>query len=94
MQVENMTVSGEPHDRLTAMADRLTDAFDADSEHEEGDKCIIFLDDGKRAGLCIHGYEKTQDALVDLLGHLTAMFQSMGMRLDVMALDADGVTRA
>ena len=93
MEVSDVHRSEEPHDRMTRIADRMTEAMDADPEFEEGDKCIVFLDDGHRAGLCMHGYTDDRDAIVSLLMHLTAMFKANGMHLDLMTLGEEGVWR-
>jgi hypothetical protein len=82
-----------PIDRLTRICDDVTKAFDAHPEHHDGDKCIVFLDDGERGGLVIHGYDDTQEALVDLLMHMKAMFQANGKRMDLVFMDEKGVTR-
>lgn len=89
-------MSDRPHDRLTRIGDRLTDLFDADPEYQEGDKLIVFLDDGKRGGIAIHGYEDSTAAMVDLLLHLRAIFNANGKDLDLAFIGDYGVydTRA
>ena len=82
-----------PMDRLTRICDDMTKAFDEHPEHQEGDKCIVFLDDTKMGGIVIHGYEDQTAAMVDLLMHLKAMFASVDKRLDLMFMDEEGVTR-
>lgn len=86
-------MSDKPMDRLTRICEAMTDVFDAHPEHRETDKCIVFLDDGKRGGIEIHGYEDHQDAMVDLLLHLKAMFQAGGKNFDIMFMDENGVMR-
>jgi hypothetical protein len=94
MEVSDVTrTEGEPHERLTRIADRMTDAMDADPEVRDTDKCIVFLDDGERAGMCLHGYTDDREAIVSLLMHLTAIFQANGMKLDLMTLGENGVWR-
>lgn len=70
----------EPHDRLTRLCAAMTDALDAHPEHGD-EKCIVFLQDGKRGGLQLHGYEDDTDAMVDLFLHLKALFEANGKTL-------------
>lgn len=76
----------EPHDRLTRLADVAIRAFEADPEYRDGDKCIVFLDNGQRGGLVLHGYENDADAMVDLLIHLRAIFRANGKDLMIATL--------
>ena len=81
----------KPQDRLTRIADEMTHRFDMHREHLEGDKCIVFLSDPDRAGICIHGYEGTpdegmQEAIVDLFLHLKKMMNSIGKDIDFVAI--------
>jgi hypothetical protein len=76
----------EPHDRLTRICDSMTKQFDLHPEHRTGDKCIVFLDDGHRGGINIHGYDDDLEAIVDLFIHLKAMFQATGRDLDFIAI--------
>jgi hypothetical protein len=84
---------GQPHDRLTRLAAAMTDALEAHPEYAPTVKCAIFLDDGNRGGIQLHGYEDDADAVVDLLVHLQAIFRASGKRLDVVTLDEDGMGR-
>lgn len=84
---------GKPFNRLTRMADQMTEAFDRLPEHRDGDKCIVFLDDGKMGGICIHGYDNDIDAMVDLFMHMKAMFKANGKDLDFVGLGENGVWR-
>jgi len=79
---------GEPHDRLTRICDRLSTAFDADSEKCEGDKLIIFIDSDadKRSGIVVHDWEETGNAVAALLVHLQAMFKAMGKNIIIAPL--------
>jgi hypothetical protein len=63
------------------MCDVAIQAFEDHPEHRSGDKCIVFLDDGKRGGLVLHGYEDDTDAMVDLLMHLRAIFHANGKEM-------------
>lgn len=71
---------GEPHDRLTRLCAAMTDALDAHPERGE-EKCIVFMQDGDRGGLQLHGYDDDTDAMVDLLLHLKAIFEAHGQTL-------------
>jgi hypothetical protein len=72
---------GEPHDRLTRLCDAMLKALESNPENDENVKCIVFLDDGKRGGFSLHGYEKDTDAMVDLFMHLKALFNANGKEL-------------
>lgn len=87
MAADDVQRTEEPHDRLTRICDEMTVTFDSHPEHRDEDKCIVFLDDGERGGLVLHGYENDIEAMVDLLMHLRAMFRANGKSLDVMIRD-------
>lgn len=74
------TKSKEPHDRLTRICAAMTEAMDAHPEHNsDTDKAIVFLDDGRVGGIQIHGnYKDDAEALVDLIMHIKAIFESRG----------------
>jgi hypothetical protein len=76
----------EPTDRLTRLCKAMTEAFDAHPEHREGDKAIVFLDDGDHGGIQIHGYDDDTDAIVDLFVHLRALFRAQGKDLSFMPI--------
>lgn len=80
----------EPHDRLTELCAVMTDALDRALEPGEAPKCIVFLDDGDRGGLQLHGYDDDTDAIVDLLVHLRAIFRANGKELLIAPLGGDG----
>lgn len=71
---------GEPHDRLTRLCDAMTDALDAHPERGK-EKCIVFLQDEKRGGLQLHGYDDDTEAMADLLVHLQVIFRAAGKKL-------------
>jgi hypothetical protein len=81
---------GVPHDRLTRIGDAMTVAFDVHAEHREGDRCIVFLQDGQMGGIAIHGYEDDSTAIVDLLLHIRAMFAANGKSLEIGFMNDDG----
>ena len=70
----------EPHDRLTWLCDAMIKTLEAHPEHGE-EKCIIFLQDGKRSGLVLHGYDDDVEAMTDLLLHVRAIFRANGKDL-------------
>lgn len=76
----------QPHDRLTRLADVMTRALEADGEYHDGDKAIVFLDDGSRGGIVLHGYDRDTDAVADLLVHLQAIMRAKGKDLMVTTL--------
>lgn len=88
--MSNVKRTPEPHDRMTRMCDAAITTFETHPEHRDGDKCIVFLDDGKRAGIVLHGYTSDVDAMADLLIHLKAIFEANGKTLQVHALGGEG----
>jgi hypothetical protein len=92
--VSDAYLSEEPQDRLTRICDKMTMTFDLHPEHRETDKCMVFLDDGKRGGIVLHGYDDQIEAMTDLLIHLKAMFKASGKNFDIVFLGPDGVDRA
>lgn len=77
---------GRPHDRLTRMCDAAITAFENHPEHRDTDKCIVFLDDGRRGGLVLHGYDNDLEAMTDLLMHLRALFRANGKDFQIHAI--------
>ena len=80
----------EPHDRLTRMCEVMTEAFDADPEHRDGDKCIVFLDDGNWGGIQMHGYDDYADGMADLMRHVEAMFKANGLTMTFVPVETIG----
>jgi hypothetical protein len=77
---------GEPHDRLTRLCDAMTRTLEAHPEYDANVKAVLFLDDGERGGIVLHGYDDDTDALVDIFGHLKAIFAANGKTLIVAPL--------
>jgi hypothetical protein len=85
--------SSEPVDRLTEFCARMTEALDAAVHEEEYQanlwgqpvptppKCVVFLQDGEKGGLQMHGYEDDAEALSDVFRHLRAIFRANGSDL-------------
>lgn len=78
----------EPHDRLTRLCAAMTDALDAHPERGD-EKAIVFLQDEKRGGLQLHGYDDDTEAIADLLVHLRAIFEANGKRLLIAPLHGE-----
>ena len=78
---------GEPVDRLTRLADAMAEALESHPEYRDGtDKCQVFLQDGERGGIVLHGYDDDAEAMAELLYHLTKVFQANGKTLKIAAL--------
>ena len=79
----------EPHDRLTRIGNRLLDALADDPEHQEGDRCVVFLAGGGMYGTCIGGYEPPHPdltAMVDVFVHMQAVFKAAGKDLKLFPI--------
>jgi hypothetical protein len=80
-------MTSDPHDRLTALCAEMTAVLDAKGDDVADVKCVVFLQDGDRGGLQIHGYEGeseedvSTEALADLFLHLRAIFRANGKEL-------------
>ena len=64
----------------------MTDALEAQPEYDDGVKCCVFLQDGERGGLVLHGYDEDSEAIADLFLHLRAIFRSNGSELVIAPL--------
>jgi len=82
--------SYEPHDRLTRLCAAMTEALDAQPEMGEDVKCIVFLQDGDKGGLQLHGYDDDSEAVSDVLLHLQAIFNANGKKLVIAAIPGHG----
>ncbi len=88
----------EPTTRLTRMADVAIQAIEAHPEYRESDQFIIFLDEAvedhqHQGGMVISGYADHSEALTSIFMHMQAIMKANGFRLDLMAMNDDGVTR-
>lgn len=81
---------GKPHNRLTRICDAMTETMDQHPERREGDKAIVFLDDGTRGGIVLHGYENDVDAMADLIMHLKAIFEANGKSFQIIPFEQVG----
>lgn len=82
--------SNEPMDRLTRICAAMTEVFDEHEEHHDDDKCIVFLDDGDKGGIELHGYSDPMDAFVDLVLHIKAMLATIGKNMDIVLVNDEG----
>jgi hypothetical protein len=83
----------KPHDRLTRLCDTMSRALEADPEYGEDDiQCVIMLDSrkDKRGGLVTVGYDDDKDALVAMFGHLSAIFEANGSKLEIIPIPHRG----
>lgn len=84
-------VFSEPVDRLTGLCAEMTEPLDRE---ENGDvKAIVFLQDGERSGIVMHGYEDQVEGMADLFVHMKAIFQGMGRDLTFVGIpeNAEGL---
>ncbi len=73
---------GAPVDRLTRMCERLTSAMEADPEYLPADRAVIMISsvrgDGKYdGGLVTTGYDSDVRAIVDVIEHVKALWESV-----------------
>ena len=81
MADEEPVRSGEAHDRLTRLCAAMTDALVAHPEATGTEQAVVFLQDGSRGGLVMHGYVDDAEAIADVIWHLKAIFRSNGKTL-------------
>jgi hypothetical protein len=83
--IRDLSRGKEPNDRLTRLCAAMTDALDAHPERAD-EKCVVFLQDAERGGLQLYGYEDDTEAMVDLLTHLKAIFESSGLEFHIIPM--------
>lgn len=81
MTDDDVTRGTEPMDALTQLCDDMTAVLDAKGAEVEDVKAIVFLQNGKRGGIQLWGYDDDTEAMADLLYHLKALFRSSGRDL-------------
>ena len=81
---EDVIRSYDPMDRLTRLTVEMT--VPLERPENEDVKAIIFLQDGERGGIQIHGYDDQNEAMADLFMHMKAIFQSVGKDLDFIGI--------
>lgn len=77
---------GEPHDRLTRIADRVSGYVEHDPEIRDGDRCIIFVNDRHRGGIGLFGYDSDMHAFADLFVHMRAIMRANGKEMVIAPL--------
>jgi hypothetical protein len=82
--VSEPEVANQPFDRLTLLCAQMTSVLDG--EENDDVRAIVFLDDGKRGGIQMHGYDNMNDGLVDLFMHIKVMFRSQGRDIEFVAV--------
>jgi hypothetical protein len=82
--VDEVRKNKEPFDRLTELAEQITGALD-DPEYSDV-KCIVFLEDAKKGGVKMHGYDDPISAMAALFVHMKAVFAAEGKDLDFIAI--------
>ncbi len=75
------TKSFTPGDRLTRICDSMLATFNQHGEKHDNDRAIVFLVDERKGGIGIAGYADDNDAVVDLIVHLRAIFRARGQDL-------------
>jgi hypothetical protein len=68
----------------------MVNTLEAHEEYYDMVKCCIFLDDGERGGLVLHGYDNDSEAIVDLFAHLRAIFRANGGDLSIVPMVGHG----
>jgi hypothetical protein len=83
-------VGEAPTDRLGRIAAAMLEAAEAHPEYRDGDRVIVMLDDDvEKRGMLAHGgygEDEGADAFVNLLGHVDAIAQGNGVRLDFIPM--------
>jgi hypothetical protein len=76
--------SDVPMDWMTALTAEMTEPL---TRPENGEvKAIVFLNDGRKGGIHIWGYEEEAHAVADLFVHMQAIFRAMGKELQFVGI--------
>ena len=81
---DDVRSDGVPFDRLTEIAEEVSQNLNR-PEYEDV-KCIVFLTDGERSGIKMHGYEDPVEGVADLFVHMKAIFESTGRTMEFVAV--------
>ena len=81
MKTKTPTKTDTPQDRLTRICDGMIGAFNQHAEKRPTDRAIVFLVDEVKGGIGLAGYKNDDDAVLDLLVHLRAIFRARGQDL-------------
>ena len=79
----------EPRDRLSRIAAAMLKAAEEHPEAREDDQALVMLDSpSERRGTIAHGgFEGVDaDAFVNLLGHVDALAQAQGIRMEFIPM--------
>ena len=79
--VEDLTRSHEPTDRLTTMAGEMCEDLPDDV------KAIVMLTDDDKHGVALIGWDEDLDAIVHMFMHLKAIMQANGTKMSLMTED-------
>jgi hypothetical protein len=80
--------SDEPDDRLDRICQAMDATLEAHPELREGDQAVVFLNDGKTAGILgLHGYEDDAAGLLDLVCQVKGLFEANGKTLMIVPSD-------
>ncbi|HEX5016662.1 MAG TPA: hypothetical protein VFX15_03645 [Actinomycetes bacterium] len=89
----DIRIADQPFDRATELGNDVANAFEASEHRQPNDRAIILIDTDDRCGCVLVNYPNDNRAQViaDMLMHLRALFNSIGKRLEFMALDDEGI---
>ena len=87
-------MSDKPFDRLTSLAEVMTNALERavevektlDPERFTEVRSIVFLEDAYGAGIEVHGYQDGVEAMATLFMHMKAVFRASGKDLDFIGI--------
>jgi hypothetical protein len=81
---------GEPHSRLTRIADAMTEVLDHHPEAYPSDRAIVLVEnDGGDGGIGLTGFDDAADALASLLVHAQVLADATGKKLMMVPI-SDG----
>src|SRR5262245_21580642 len=75
-----------PVDRLTRIAERVSELIEDDPEYRDGDRAIVSIFDPDHAGTGLFGYESDTDAMVDMFLLLRAVARANGKDLEYVGI--------
>jgi hypothetical protein len=84
MADDDVTRGPEPMDRLTGLCDQMTRVLDY--PENEDVRAIVFLDDGERGGIQLHGYTDDVEAMAALFVHMQAVFRANGRDIQFVGI--------
>lgn len=72
---------GKPHDRMTRLGAAMIETLEANPEYRDTVRTIIFLTDGDRSGVALHGFASDHQAMAEIFMHMRAVFRANGQDL-------------